>query len=157
VSQSLALLVLAAGATVFSANARADIPPPKPATFWAEHQAPSKLHVIIAGASLSAAIVAVGLLVARRPGLKPAARKTTQIALGIALLTIVIPTAAVPLWIAWEDRQWYRWHQDNDARLRRNQSLRYELLKKRDNELMKQRQKPNVETRDSAADRLQIP
>jgi hypothetical protein len=58
-----------------SAEARADVLPPEPKTNFAKGQAPNPTRIIVAGSSISAAIVLAGLIVSRWPRSKSGALK----------------------------------------------------------------------------------
>jgi hypothetical protein len=108
---TVGLVLLAA-----AGQGRADIPPPEPPTIWARNQAPDKLHVIMAGLCISAAIVAGGLLLAWQLGVKSRAGKTALTIFGIVLLVAAALTVALPLRIQWENAQWKEWERRDSAR-----------------------------------------
>jgi hypothetical protein len=105
-----------------SSAAHADVAPPEPPTFWGKNQAPDKIHVLIAGICISAAIVAGGLLVAWQVGFKSRTGKIGLTVFGVMLVAAALVTVALPLRIHWENQQWQEWDR-RDASRRNRQPL----------------------------------
>jgi hypothetical protein len=73
------------------------MPPFRPLTHWIPNQyAPSGTAIVISGLTLSAAIVAAGLLVARRP-----TARWKRLTLGIAAIGVLL-VAALTAEVYWE-------------------------------------------------------
>ena len=101
-------------------EARADIPVPQPTTFWAEKEIPSGNSIALAGACLSAAVIAAGLIAARLRPLRSGLAKASVASIA-GLLVIAISAAAYGFYQqAQRDQQAWEKYQLDEAALRRN-------------------------------------
>jgi hypothetical protein len=98
-------VIAAALLAPLAGSARADVAPPEPSTTWRRNQEPSTRSVMVAGVSLSAAAIAVGLLLSRLPPLRTWTLAVVGVAavgaLAIAVTTVMVYRQAEKDRAAW--------------------------------------------------------
>jgi hypothetical protein len=128
------ILMVFAGMALVASPVFADIAPPEPSTIWGRNQAPDKMHVMMAGIFLSAAIVAGGLLVAWQVGARSRVGKTALVVFAAMFVVAAVASVAVPLRIQWENEQWQDWERRDAGRRARGGDRWPDFVKEREQE-----------------------